>query len=111
MTLSTTSSTSAVGTLENLTTGKCTSHTWDNGPSTLCNSGAEWIVEQFFHGQDQAEFVPYGSVTFTDAYISTDSGAQITPSTKGSDVITLKNNGVVRSTCSTSKNTLTCNST
>ncbi|KAK2037843.1 peptidase A4 family protein [Colletotrichum somersetense] len=78
MTVDTRSKNKGVATLENLTTGGKTSHTFSSTPSTLCETNAEWIVEAFQQGGSQVTLVNFGTVTFTDAAAS-GNGGKVTP--------------------------------
>lgn len=79
-----------VAVLDNLTTGQKVQHKFTNPPSTLCETNAEWIVEDFQQGNSQVPFANFGSVTFTDASASGSQGS-ITPS--GGTVIDLRTQG------------------
>nr|WVH32680.1 peptidase A4 family [Trichoderma asperellum] len=109
MTVDATSKTKGVATLENLTTGKSVSHTFTNTPSTLCETNAEWIVEDFEEGSSLVPFANFGSVTFSNATASGSSGT-ITPS--GSTIIDIESSsGKVLTDCSASSSGVTCNYT
>lgn len=110
MSVDASNTTSGVAVLENLTTGNKVQHQFDSPPSTLCETDAEWIVEDFKSDGSPIPFANFDSVTFTDASASGDSGT-VTPN--GATVIDLrdKNSGEVLSTCSTSGDDVTCNYT
>ncbi|AEO63648.1 uncharacterized protein THITE_2109181 [Thermothielavioides terrestris NRRL 8126] len=105
MTVDATSKTTGVATLENLSTGAKVSHTFRNTPSTLCETNAEWIVEDFESGGSLVPFADFGTVTFTDAY-ATGSGGQVTP--QGATIIDIRQSGRVLTNCGTSGADLTC---
>lgn len=95
-----------VATLENLSTGQKVSHTFTNTPSTLCETNAEWIVEDFESGSSLVPLADFGTVTFTQASAS-GSGGTVTP--KGATIIDIESSsGKVLTDCSTSGNDLTC---
>ncbi|KAL2182099.1 peptidase G1 [Thermothelomyces heterothallicus CBS 202.75] len=97
-----------VATLENLSTGQKVSHTFINTPSTLCETNAEWIVEDFQEGSSLVPFADFGTVTFTDAYATGSSGS-VTPS--GATIIDIKQGNEVLTSCATSGSDLTCSYT
>lgn len=106
MSVDASSKTSGVATLENLTTGAKVSHTFTNPPSTLCETNAEWIVEDFSSGGQLVPFANFGTVTFTDATAS-GSGGTITPS--GGTIIDIQSQqGEILTDCSTSGSDVTC---
>jgi hypothetical protein len=105
MTVQATSKTTGVATLENLSTGRKVSHTFRNTPSTLCETNAEWIVEDFQVGNSLIPFADFGSVTFTNAY-ATGSGGRVTP--QGGTIIDIRQSGRVLTSCGTSGADLTC---
>ncbi|POR39506.1 Aspergillopepsin-2 [Tolypocladium paradoxum] len=106
MSVDASSKTSGVAVLENLRTGQKVSHTFTNPPSTLCETNAEWIVEDFQMGGQLVPFANFGSVTFTDASASGSSGT-VTPS--GATIIDIQDqSGNILTDCGTSGNDLTC---
>ncbi|KAI1846874.1 hypothetical protein JX265_004844 [Neoarthrinium moseri] len=96
-----------VATLENLTTGKKVTHTFTSTPSTLCETNAEWIVEDFESGGSLVPFADFGTVTFTDASAS---GSQGTVTPNGGTIIDIKDSssGEVLTDCKSSASGLTC---
>jgi len=87
VTVTKTSTTGGVTTLENVSTGETASHTFTNQKSgTLCGDNAEWIVEDFTSGSSLVPFADFGTVTFTGAS-AVANGATITPA--GADNIVL----------------------
>lgn len=108
MTVDASSKTTGVATLENLTTGKKVTHSFTNTPSTLCETNAEWIVEDFQEGNNLVPFADFGTVTFTNAY-ATGSKGKITPS--GSTIIDIKQGSSVLTDCSASSSGVTCSYT
>ncbi|TQV93603.1 hypothetical protein V2A60_004214 [Cordyceps javanica] len=98
-----------VAVLENLSTGQKVQHKFSSPPSTLCETDAEWIVEDFQQGSSQVPFANFGSVTFTDASASGTQGS-ITP--RGGTVIDLRTqSGQVLTDCGTRGDDVYCNYT
>ncbi|KAL3964760.1 hypothetical protein ACCO45_001764 [Purpureocillium lilacinum] len=109
MTVDASSKTTGVAILENLTTGKKVSHTFTSTPSTLCETNAEWIVEDFESGGSLVPFANFGTVTFTDASASGSSGT-VTPS--GAQIFDIRDSsGQVLTNCGTSGSDLSCSYT
>jgi len=68
LTVTKTSTTGGVTTLENVSTGETATHTFTKQTSgTLCGENAEWIVEDFTSGSSLVPFADFGTVTFTGA--------------------------------------------
>ena len=107
MTVDASSKTAGVATLENLSTGAKVSHTFTNPPSTLCETNAEWIVEDFESGGSLVPFANFDQITFTDASAKGSSGT-ITPA--GGQVFDIKdpNSGSVLTDCGISGSDVTC---
>ncbi len=63
------SRTSGTATVENLTTGKKAQHTWRDASDLgeLCQTNAEWIVEDFSVGGKLIPFADFGRVRFENA--------------------------------------------
>lgn len=103
-----TSAKTGVATLENLTTGQKVSHKFSRTPSSLCQTDAEWIVEDFESGGSLVPFANFGSVTFTDASAKGSSGS-VTPGAN-SIIIDIKdeNSGEVLTDCGVSGGQVTC---
>ncbi|KAH8197702.1 hypothetical protein TruAng_008119 [Truncatella angustata] len=101
------SKTKGVAILENLTTGQKVTHTFTSTPSTLCETNAEWIVEDFESGGSLVPFADFGSVTFTGAS-ATGSAGTVTP--QGGTIIDIRDSSSsqVLTDCSTSGGSLTC---
>ncbi|KAI3395034.1 hypothetical protein diail_1857 [Diaporthe ilicicola] len=100
------SKTAGVATLENLTTGQKVTHSFSNPPSTLCETNAEWIVEDFESGNSLVPLANFGKVTFTDASASGSAGT-VTPS--GGTIIDIEDSyGNILTNCATSGSDLTC---
>ena len=73
------STSSGTVTVENQSTGQSVSHSFSQESDELCETNAEWIVEDFSETEGgETTLVPlvdFGTVVFTDAYASTDSGS------------------------------------
>lgn len=101
------STTSGIAVLENLTTGRKVQHQFSSPPSTLCETNAEWIVEDFQQGGSLVPFADFGSITFTDASASGSQGT-ITPS--GGTVIDIRTQqGQILTDCGTRGDDVYCN--
>ena len=105
MSVQATSTSSGTATLENLTTGQSVSHTFTNPESTLCETNAEWIVEDFEQGGSLVPFADFGTITFTDASATGSSGT-VTPS--GATIMDIESNGQVLTDCSISGGDVSC---
>ena len=68
-TVKATSKTAGTATIDNLTTGKTVTKSFSNEASlgSLCETNAEWIVEDFETDENLVPFADFGSVTFTSA--------------------------------------------
>ncbi|KAH9940060.1 aspergillopepsin [Epithele typhae] len=104
VTVTATSKTAGTAKITNVSTGKSVSHSFSGQPS-LCEYNAEWIVEDFEEGSSLVPFANFGTVTFTNAKATTNSGSTVTPS--GSDLIDIEQNGKVLTSVSTSGSTVT----
>ncbi|EGX93907.1 Concanavalin A-like lectin/glucanase [Cordyceps militaris CM01] len=95
LTVHATSTTSGTTTVENLTTGKSVSHTFTSETSyPLCETDAEWIVEDFQidSAGDLAPLVDWGTIKFFDTLASGPNG-NVTAA--GATKANLKQNGVI----------------
>ncbi|BAE62645.1 unnamed protein product [Aspergillus oryzae RIB40] len=73
VTVDASSKTAGTAIVENLTTGKTVSHTFaGQDDNALCETNAEWIMEDFSSFLSLVPFANFGTVTFTD--ISATSG-------------------------------------
>lgn len=110
MTVVATSSTSGTATIENLTTGVTVSESFTGvTDGSLCETNAEWIVEDFEEctGND-CEFVPFadfGTITFTDATAVQD-GTTVTP--EDATIIDIEQDNEILTSCSASSTEVTC---
>jgi len=86
VTVTKTSTTGGVTTLENVSTGETATHTFSGQTAKLCGDDAEWIVEDFTSGNSLVPFANFGTVTFTAASAIV-GGATVSPA--GADNIVL----------------------
>ena len=100
-TVKATSLVAGTATVENLTTGKSVSHTFSNEGSlgSLCQTNAEWIVEDFESGSALVPFANFGSVSFTGAsYVTGGSTKGVT----GASILDVKQGNTVETNCALS---------
>ncbi|KAJ7346354.1 acid proteinase [Mycena albidolilacea] len=88
LTVTATSTTTGTAVVENLSNGQSSTVSLTS-PSPLCLENAEWIVEDFQEGTFLIPFANFGSITFTDASATTQSGSKIGPSGSGSHLINM----------------------
>ncbi|KAI9744321.1 MAG: hypothetical protein M1818_002473 [Claussenomyces sp. TS43310] len=106
MSVDASSTTSGTATLENLTSGQKVTHSFSNPPSTLCETNAEWIVEDFEENGSLVPLANFGTVTFTDAS-ATGSDGTVTPS--GASILDIQDDsGNIDTNCYTSGDDLVC---
>lgn len=105
VTVDASSLTSGTATIENLTTGQTVSHSFSGETAgSLCETNAEWIVEDFESGGSLVPFADFGTVDFTSAY-ATDSGSQVGPS--GAQLIDIEQNSQVLTSVSITSSSVT----
>ncbi|KAH6990142.1 putative aspergillopepsin [Ilyonectria destructans] len=100
MTVAATSKTAGKATIENLTTGKSTSHSFSSQTASLCETNAEWIVEDFQSGSSLVPFANFGEFVFTNAKATTTSGSTVGVS--GATIIDIRQNSKILTDCGTS---------
>ncbi|KAE9376569.1 hypothetical protein N431DRAFT_332355 [Stipitochalara longipes BDJ] len=108
VTVTATSLTGGTATVENVSTGKTVSHTFSNEGSegSLCETNAEWIVEDYEEGSSLVKFADFGTITFTGASALEGS---TTVGTTGATIIDIEQNGKVLTDCSVpSSSEVTC---
>ncbi|KAJ7729440.1 peptidase A4 family-domain-containing protein [Mycena metata] len=88
LTVTATSTTTATAVVENLSNGQSSTVSLTS-PSPLCLANAEWIVEDFQESTFLIPFANFGSITFTDASATTQSGSTVGPSGSGSHLINM----------------------
>lgn len=73
----------------------------------LCETNAEWIVEDFSSGNSLVPFANFGTVTFTGASVTTTSGSTL--GVTGAEILDIKQSNTVLTSCSTSgTSSVTC---
>jgi hypothetical protein len=98
MTATATSTTAGKVTLSNKTTGKSVSHSFTGQSGSLCETNAEWIVEDFEENGSLVPFANFGTVTFTG----------LTPSASGAEILDIEQNSKVLTSCSATSSSVTC---
>jgi hypothetical protein len=107
MTVTTNSTSSGIATIENLTTGQTVSHSFSGESSSLCETDAEWIVEDFSSGSSLVPFADFNTVTFTDASVTTTDGTTL--GVAGATILDIQQNNHVLTDCSIQgDSTVTC---
>lgn len=92
------SSTSAGSvTIQNLSTGEEVSQSFSGETDLLCETNAEWIVEDFSRGGKLVPFVDFGTVTFTEASATTAEG---TVGLSGAEITNIRQDEVVLTSAS-----------
>lgn len=109
MTVVATSTTSGTATIENETTGVTVTETFTGvTDGSLCETNAEWIVEDFSECTGNSctlvPFADFGTITFTDPSALED-GTTVTPS--GATIIDIEQDSILTS-CSSSSTEVTC---
>ncbi|GKZ33811.1 aspergillopepsin-2 [Aspergillus brasiliensis] len=105
VTVEATSKSSGSATVENLTTGQSVTHTFSgNVEGDLCETNAEWIVEDFESGDSLVAFADFGTVTFTNAE-ATSGGSTVGPS--DATIMDIEQDGTVLTESSVSGDTVT----
>ncbi|KAH9889233.1 acid proteinase [Xylariomycetidae sp. FL2044] len=96
MTVTATSKKGGTAVLENQTTGKTVTHTFSSQSASLCETNAEWIVEDYSSGSSLVPFADFGEVTFTGASVNGGTGVS------GATIIDIQQSSQVLTSCSTS---------
>lgn len=110
MTVVATSTTGGTATIENETTGVTVTQTFtDVTDGSLCETNAEWIVEDFSECTGSSctlvPFADFGTITFTDPSALED-GTTVTPS--GATIIDIEQDNTILTSCSASSTEVTC---
>ncbi|RAH64849.1 A4/G1 family peptidase [Aspergillus aculeatinus CBS 121060] len=104
VTVKATSDTSGTATVENVSTGQSVTHSFSgNVEGRLCETNAEWIVEDFESGDSLVAFADFGTVTFTGAE-AISNGETVTPS--GATLMDIEQDGEVLTSVSVSGSTV-----
>ncbi len=83
------------------------SHSFSKVSAELCQTNAEWIVEDFAQGSDMVPFANFGTVSFTGCSVSTTSGSSI--GVEDAELLDIRQNTIVRTDCSTAgSSTVSC---
>ena len=109
VTVSADSLTSGTAIIENTTTGKKVSHTFTNQNASLCETNAEWIVEDFESNGSQVDFANFDKVVFSNAVATLKDGSTVGPT--GADILDIKMNNTIYTDCSADDSSVTCSYT
>ena len=93
-------------TIENKTTGKSVSHSFSSESNKLCETNAEWIVEDYNEGDSQVPFANFGTVTFTGASVTKTDGTTVGVS--GAEIIDIKQDSVLTQCSTSGSSTVIC---
>ncbi|KAF7973074.1 hypothetical protein HWV62_16264 [Athelia sp. TMB] len=99
LTVTATSTKAGTAVIENVTKGKTVTKSITSS-SALCEQDAEWIVEDYEEGSSLVQFADFGTVTFTAASATENSGTVVTPS--GATIIDIEQNNKVLTSASAS---------
>jgi hypothetical protein len=80
-------------------------HTFTSSTGSLCETNAEWIVEDYEEGSALVPFADFDTVTFTDSYVKK---AGTWTGVTGATIIDLKQSSTVLTSCSASGSTVEC---
>ncbi|KAI1383966.1 peptidase A4 family-domain-containing protein [Hypoxylon trugodes] len=108
VTFTVTASSTAAGTavIENETTGQKVTHSFSGESDKLCQTNAEWIVEDYSSGGSLVSFADFGTVQFTGASVNGGTGVS------GATIIDIQQSSKVLTDCSTSgSSTVVCSYT
>jgi len=101
-----TSATSGTATLTNQNTGQTISHSFDGDvQGNLCQTNAEWIIEDFSEGNSLVPFADFTTVTFTGAS-AISNGATV--DSTGAEIVDIRQNNQVLTSCSANGGEVTC---
>lgn len=105
VTVKASSTTTGTATIENLSSGQKVTHKFTGSEQgSLCETNAEWIVEDFESGSSMVPFCDFGTVTFTNAE-ATDGGSTVGPS--GATIMDIRQNNEVLTSSSISSDAVT----
>ncbi|KAJ7061498.1 aspergillopepsin [Mycena amicta] len=108
LTATASSATAGTLTIQNLSTGVTVSKAVTS-TARLCFENAEWIVEDFEEGSSLVPFANFGTVTFTGAVATLQSGGTTGPT--GSVLIDIEQNNNVLTSVSSTSNSVTVSHT
>lgn len=106
VTASATSTSAGSVTITNVSTGKTVTHSFSGQSGKLCETNAEWIVEDFEENGSLVPLANFGTVKFTGASVTTTSGSTL--DTTGAEILDIKQGSTVYTDCSASGSTVTC---
>ncbi|KAJ5238987.1 hypothetical protein N7468_003606 [Penicillium chermesinum] len=99
------STSSGTATIENISTGQTVNHDFNGGvQGDLCETNAEWIVEDFESGGGEVPFADFGTVTFSNAQATT-GGSSVGPD--GATIMDIKQGDTVLTSSSADSNSVT----
>ncbi|KAJ7184594.1 aspergillopepsin [Mycena filopes] len=104
LTVTASSATAGTATIQNVSTGVTVTKALTS-TARLCFQNAEWIVEDFEEGNSLVPFANFGTVTFTGASATLQSGGTVGPS--GSVLIDIEQNNQVLTSVSSSSSGVT----
>jgi len=104
LTVTASSATAGTATIQNVSTGQTVSKALTS-TAKLCFENAEWIVEDFEEGSSLVPFANFGTVTFTGAQATTQSGSVVGPS--GSVLIDIEQGSTVLTSVSSGTSSVT----
>lgn len=105
-TVTATSKSAGTAVIENKSTGQKVSHSFSGESDALCETNAEWIVEDYSSGGSLVSFADFGTVQFTGASVNGGTGVS------GSTIIDIQQSSKVLTDCSTSgSSTVVCSYT
>ncbi|KAL1977719.1 hypothetical protein VTN31DRAFT_578 [Thermomyces dupontii] len=104
VTVMATSNSTGVATVENLTNGDYGLHEFTKQSDQLCQTNAEWIVEDFQVGSELVPFADFGTITFTNA-TAVRNGIMV--DTTGAQILDIKRKNILYTSYSASGNTVT----
>ncbi|KAK8016679.1 aspergillopepsin-2 [Apiospora rasikravindrae] len=99
MTVTASSKTGGTAVIQNESTGQTATHTFAAQSAALCETNAEWIVEDFESGGSLVPFANFGTVTFTGASARSGGG---TVGVNGATIIDIQQGSKVFTDCGTS---------
>jgi len=105
VTVTASSSSAGVAKITNVSTGSSVSKSFSGESNKLCQTNAEWIVEDFEEGGSLVPFANFGTVTFTGASAGLIGGGSVGPS--GASILDIEQSSILTS-CSAGSSTVTC---
>jgi hypothetical protein len=105
VTATATSTSAGSVTITNESTGKTVTHSFSGESGKLCETNAEWIVEDFEENGSLVPLANFGTVEFTGASVTTTSGSTL--DTTGAQILDIKQGNTVYTSVSASGSTVT----